>query len=90
MNKTELIKEIASRTGLSQTKVKEIVNAQETIIIEAMQKGEKVSLVGFGTYEAVDREARERRNPQTGEYKMCPAYKAPKFKFSTTVKNLFK
>lgn len=90
MNKTELIKEIASRTGLSQAKVKEVVNEQEAIIIEAMQKGEKVSLVGFGTYEAVDREARERRNPQTGEYKMCPAYKAPKFKFSTTVKNLFK
>lgn len=90
MNKTELIKEIASRTGLSQAKVKEAVNAQEDIIIEAMQNGDKVSLVGFGTYEAVDREARERRNPQTGEYKMCPAYKAPKFKFSTTVKNLFK
>lgn len=90
MNKTELIKEIASRTGLSQAKTKETLNAQEAIIIETMQKGEKVSLVGFGTYEAVDREARERRNPQTGEMKMCPAYKAPKFKFSTTVKNLFK
>lgn len=90
MNKTELIKENALRTGLSQTKIKEVLNAQEAIIIEAMQRGEKVSLVGFGTYEAVDRDARERRNPKTGEVKMCPAYKAPKFKFSTTVKNLFK
>lgn len=90
MNKTELIKEIAGRTGLSQAKVKEAVNAQEEIIIETLQKGDKISLVGFGTYEAVNREARERRNPQTGETKMCPAYKAPKFKFSNTIKNLFK
>jgi len=90
MNKTELIKEIAGRTGLSQAKAKEVVKAQEEIIIETLQAGEKVSLVGFGTYEAVKRDARERRNPKTGEYKMCPAYRAPKLKFSTTVKNLFK
>lgn len=90
MNKTELIREIANRTGLSQAKVKEVLGAEETVIIEALLNGDKVSLVGFGTYEAVDRPARERRNPQTGEYKMCPAYKAPKFKFSATIKNLFK
>lgn len=90
MNKTELIREIANRTGLSQAKVKEVLGTEETVIIETLLNGDKVSLVGFGTYEAVEREARERRNPKTGEKMMCPACKAPKFKFSSTIKNLFK
>lgn len=67
MNKSDLINEVASSTGLTKTKSSEVVDATINAIQAALSNGEKVTLVGFGTWETSTRGARKGRNPKTGE-----------------------
>lgn len=80
MNKTELIAAIADKAGLTKKDAEEVVNAFTETVIKALKKGDKVQLVGFGTFEVTKRGARTGRNPQTGETMKIAATKAPKFK----------
>jgi DNA-binding protein HU-beta len=89
MNKDELVKEIASKTKLSQKVSAEVLSATLEIIQKSVSKGKKVTLVGFGSWEARKRAARIGRNPQTGKElkiaaKTVPAFSAGK-KFKEAV-----
>ena len=87
MNKTELVAAIAERTDLSKKDSEAALKAFTEIVTEELKKGEKVQLVGFGTFEVAQRTAREGKNPQTGEKIKIPASKSPKLKFGKTVKD---
>ena len=80
MNKTEFIAAIAEEAGLSKTDAAKAVKAFTDVVVEEMKKGEKIQLVGFGTFEVSERAAREGRNPSTGATMKIPASKAPAFK----------
>ena len=80
MTKAELVAKIAEKTGLSKKDAELALNAFMDSVKEALAAGEKVSLVGFGTFEVVERAERKGRNPQTGEEITIPASKAPKFR----------
>jgi DNA-binding protein HU-beta len=80
MNKTDLINSIASKSGLNKKNSEAALNAFVSSVEEALTSGEKVVLVGFGTFEVRQRAARKGRNPQTREEIMIPASKAPVFK----------
>ena len=80
MNKAELINAVAEKTGLSKKDSEKAINATFDTITLAMEAGEKVQLVGFGTFEVSKRAAREGRNPQTGKTMKIKASKTPKFK----------
>ncbi|ADU50228.1 bacterial nucleoid protein Hbs [Thermaerobacter marianensis DSM 12885] len=80
MNKPELVNAIAEKTGLNRKDSEKAVNAFVESISEALAKGEKVSLVGFGTFEVRTRQARTGRNPRTGQTLTIPAAKVPAFK----------
>ncbi|MBP5180920.1 MAG: HU family DNA-binding protein [Clostridiales bacterium] len=80
MNKTELIESIAKKAGLSKKDAEAALKATIESIETALTKGDKVSLVGFGTFEVKKRAAREGRNPATGETIKIKASKAPAFK----------
>ena len=80
MNKAELVEEMADQTGLTKRTSKEALDAVVSAIIDSLVKEEKVTLVGFGTFQVVSRKARRGRNPQTGEEIQIPAKKVPKFK----------
>ncbi len=79
MNKEELVQELAKKTNISQKKAAEVVTAMVDCIQNAVSKGKKVTLVGFGTFEARDRAARTGRNPQTGDTITIEAKKVPAF-----------
>lgn len=79
MNKAELIKAITDRTGATQKDADAVVSAAVEIIMDAVATGEKVTLVGFGTFERRDRKAREGRNPKTGEKLQIAATQVPIF-----------
>jgi DNA-binding protein HU-beta len=79
MNKGELVQAVAVKTGLSQKEVNAIVTVLTEVIEEAVANGEKVTLVGFGTFEPRERQAREGRNPRTGKPMQIPATKVPAF-----------
>ena len=87
MNKVELSAAIASETGLSRKDAEAAVKAFVDVVTSELQKGEKVQLVGFGTFEVSERAAREGRNPQTGETMTIEASKAPKFKAGKALKD---
>jgi len=80
MNKTELIEQVSNKTKLSKRDVGNIVNVIVKTIINTLKEGEKVSLVGFGTFQVIQRKARTGVNPQTGETIQVPAKKIPKFR----------
>ena len=80
MNKTELVAAIAEQTELSKKDAEKALKAFTDIVADELKKGEKVQLVGFGTFEVSERAAREGRNPQSGEPMTIAASKAPKFK----------
>ena len=80
MNKTELIAAVAERAELSKKDAEAAITATIDAITEALHQGEKVQLVGFGTFEVRERAARTGRNPQTKEVVEIPASKAPAFK----------
>ena len=87
MNKEELVKEISKKTKLSQKVSSDVLSATLEIIQKTVAKGKKVTLVGFGTFEARKRAARTGRNPQTGEIIEIKASKAPKFKAGKALKD---
>ena len=79
MNKTQLIDVVATKTDLKKKDAEAAVNAMTDIIAEALKAGEKVQLVGFGTFEVKERAARDGRNPKTGETIKIAASKSPAF-----------
>ena len=79
MNKTQLVEAVAAKSNLTKKDAEAAVNAITCSIIEALKNGDKVQLVGFGTFEAKTRGARECRNPRTGETVKVAACKAPAF-----------
>ena len=80
MNKTELIAEVANKAGLSRKDAEKALGAVVETITEAVVKGDKVQLVGFGSFETKKREARMGRNPKTKETIEIPATRVPVFK----------
>ena len=86
MNKTDLIAVVAEKSGISKKDAKAAVEATFDAISDALAKGDKLQLVGFGTFEVSKKPAREARNPRTGETIKIPATNAPKFKASKTLK----
>lgn len=86
MNKQDLIAAVAERSGLTKKDAEKAVNATIESIEDALAKGDKVSLVGFGTFEVRDRAARVGRNPQTGEEIRIAAAKVPTFKAGKLLK----
>lgn len=79
MNKAELIEQVASQTGLAKRTSGKVVDAVVSAISDCLAKGEKVTLVGFGTFRVRSRKARRGVNPQTRESIQIPAKKVPKF-----------
>ena len=87
MKKTELISAVAEKADLSKKDSEAAVKALVETVTEELKKGEKVQLVGFGTFEVSERAAREGRNPQTGKVMKIKASKAPKFKAGKALKD---
>ena len=87
MNKAELVAAIAEKTELSKKDSEKALKAFIDVVTEELKKGEKVQLVGFGTFETSKRAAREGRNPQTGKTMTIAACKAPKFKAGKALKD---
>ncbi len=87
MNKAELVSAIADKTSLSKKDAEASIKAFTEVVAEELKKGEKVQLVGFGTFEVSKRAARVGRNPQTGKEMKIPASKAPKFKAGKALKD---
>ena len=87
MNKTELVAAIAEKAGLSKKDAENAVKAFADTIAEELKNGNKVQIVGFGTFEVSERAARVGRNPQTKQEITIPASKAPKFKAGKALKD---
>ena len=87
MNKTELVAAIAKKTELSKKDAEKALKAFTDVVAEELKKGEKIQLVGFGTFEVSERAAREGRNPKTGEAMPIPASKVPRFKAGKGLKD---
>lgn len=88
MNKTELIAAIAEQAELSKKDTEKALKALVDIVGEELKKGEKVQMVGFGTFEVSERPERMGRNPQTGDVMIIAASKTPKFKAGKALKDL--
>ncbi len=87
MNKTELVVAMADQAGLSRKDAEKALKAFIDVVEAELQKGGKVQLVGFGTFEVSERSARVGRNPQSGEPMKIAASKAPKFKAGKALKD---
>ncbi len=87
MNKTEIIAAVAEKAGLSKKDAEKALKAFTDTVAEELAKGEKVQIVGFGTFEVSERAAREGRNPQSGETITIAASKAPRFKAGKALKD---
>ena len=90
MNRTQLIEAIATKSELTKKDADKFLNAYIATLTEAMKANEKVTLVGFGTFEVRERAAREGRNLQTGEAMHIPATKYPAFKAGKSFKEAVK
>ena len=88
MNKTELIAEIAERAEISKKDAEKALKAFTDVVADELVKGEKVQLVGFGTFEVSERAARDGRNPKSGEPMRIEASKSPKFKAGKALKDM--
>jgi DNA-binding protein HU-beta len=88
MNKSDLIAAMAAKTGSTKKDAEATLNAFVDVVTEALVKGDKVQLVGFGSFEVRKRAARKGRNPQTKEEIKIPASKAPVFKAGKALKDL--
>ena len=88
MNKAELVAAIATKTGESKKASEALVNAFTEVVSDALKGGDKVQLVGFGSFEVRKRAARKGRNPQTKEEIKIPASKAPVFRAGKPLKDL--
>ncbi|MGN1204925.1 MAG: HU family DNA-binding protein [Lachnospiraceae bacterium] len=87
MNKTELVAAMADQAGISKKDAEKALAAFTASVTDELKKGGKVQLVGFGTFEVVERKAREGRNPQSGKTMKIAASKAPKFKAGKALKD---
>ncbi|MBQ8518788.1 MAG: HU family DNA-binding protein [Agathobacter sp.] len=87
MNKTELVAAMAEKAQLSKKDAEAALKAFTDVVAEELKKGEKIQLVGFGTFEVSERAARTGRNPQTGAEMKIAASKAPKFKAGKALKD---
>lgn len=87
MNKVELVASMAEKAELTKVDAEKALKAFVDVVTEEMKKGEKVQLVGFGTFETVKRAEREGRNPKTGEKMTIAASIAPKFKAGKALKD---
>ena len=87
MNKAELVAAMAEKTELSKKDAELALKAFTEVVAEELKKGEKIQLVGFGTFEVSERAARTGRNPQTGAEMTIAASKAPKFKAGKDIVN---
>ena len=87
MNKAQLVAAVAEKAGVSKKDAEAAVKAFEEVVVEALIKGEKVQLVGFGTFEVAERPARAGINPQTKETIEIAASKAPRFKAGKALKD---
>ncbi len=86
MNKTELIASVAAKSELTKKDAEKAVNAFVEAVTDTLAQGEKVQLIGFGTFEVRERQAREGRNPQTGKTIKIAASKSPAFKAGKQLK----
>ena len=88
MNKTEFIAAVAEKAEISKKDSEKALKAFVDVVTEQLKAGDKVQLVGFGTFEVSERAAREGRNPQTGADMEIPASKSPKFKAGKALKDI--
>ncbi|WP_434310815.1 HU family DNA-binding protein [Hominifimenecus sp. rT4P-3] len=88
MNKTELIAAVAEKAEISKKDAEKALKAFTDTVAQELKNGEKVQLVGFGTFEVSKREAREGRNPRTGETMKIAATNMPKFKAGKALKDM--
>ena len=88
MNKSDLVAAIAAKTGDTKKGAEESLNAFISVVTDALVKGDKVQLVGFGSFETKTRAARKGLNPQTKEEIKIPACKAPTFKAGKALKDI--
>lgn len=87
MNKADLVNLVSNKTGLTKVKSNEVINAITSSISESLSNGDKVTLVGFGTFTTSKRNARKGRNPKTGEVIDIPAKTVARFKPGTGLSN---
>jgi len=87
MNKTELVSAIADESGLSKKDAEKALKAFTSVVEDELKKGEKIQLVGFGTFEVSERAARTGKNPRTGEEIEIAAARTPKFKAGRALKD---
>lgn len=87
MNKSELIAAMAENSGLSNADAKKALDGLTDAISNALQNGDNVALIGFGTFSVTDKPARTGRNPQTGKTIQIAAKKVPTFKAGAGLKN---
>ena len=87
MNKSEMVAALAAKTELTKKDAEGVLNSFVDIVTESLEKGEKVQLIGFGTFEVRNRPARKARNPRTGEEVSIAASKAPAFKAGKALKD---
>ena len=90
MNKTELVAAMADNAKLTKKDAEALLSAFTDVVAKELKKGEKVQLVGFGTFEVAKRAARKGRNPQTGAEIKIAASKSPKFKAGKALKDAVK
>ena len=88
MNKSELVAAMSERAELSKKDAEKALKAFIDVVTEELVKGEKIQLVGFGTFEVAERAAREGKNPQTGKEIKIAASMAPKFKAGKALKDV--
>lgn len=86
MNKTELVNAIAQKEGIEKKCAEKAVNAVFAAVADALEAGDKVQLIGFGTFEVRERAAKQARNPRTGETITVEATKVPAFKAGSALK----
>ncbi len=90
MNKAELINAVSEKAEISKKDTESAVNAFTNVVADALVNGDKVQIVGFGTFEVTERAARTGRNPKTGETIEIAASKSPKFKAGKALKDAIK
>lgn len=87
MNKTQLVEVVALKTGMKKKEAEAAVNAMTEAVAEALKAGDKVQIIGFGTFDVKENAAREGRNPRTGETIKIAASKRPVFSAGSALKN---
>lgn len=90
MNKSEIVAEVAEKTGITQKDTSAVIEAFFQTVRDGLAEDKKITFVGFGTFEVRDRSSRKGRNPQTGEEITIPASKVPAFKAGKGLKDAVK